>query len=548
MKPAVRQVVEKRYQSDIKIDTYEDALHLIIGNFFDLDREAFITINLDKDDRPINFCIQHVGSLDRSVIHPREIFKSALLSNASSFVAIHNHPSGSLVFSQADKDSKEALDNVGDLLEIPLKDFLIFNPNQEFVSINDEEDVRKLNENEIQLSLEILLDESSVLESVGTRQNLLTKDKQYQIATDTDVEKFIQGRTINEGDERLNTVLYLNKQNIITGILRFTNQKFSLKQIMKEAVLSNASRFIFVRENGIVNETSDIENFEILNNVGSTFGISLLDYFTYNKGKVVSYRKDYPNLFNNYIQEDLKTVEEIKVYSKYENLTLRGYILNDKDEIQEIVYFKSSPNNIASFIMHNKTNKVVVTDLKDSLIVTSEISGFIDRCPDQDYLQNYLHPAILKIQLEDEKPKEIDYIIFPKGAIPIYENSLVRISQDEGHSYITNKNINSLSKFDLSDKNLLSEYIRYIIEDPYVTWYFDDVKEVLFEAILNSSNKDIYLKSLTERLEDIEMQNDEFGNPSLPEDWFIFDKNTPQVEIIGFFNEMQSSHYFELEQ
>ena len=59
-----------------------------------MDRELFCIVNLQADLTPINMNIVSVGSLNEALINPREIFKSAILSNAHSMMLIHNHPSG----------------------------------------------------------------------------------------------------------------------------------------------------------------------------------------------------------------------------------------------------------------------------------------------------------------------------------------------------------------------------------------------------------------------------------------------------------------------
>jgi DNA repair protein RadC len=69
----------------------EDAYKLMKHFLEDLDREAFIVISLDVKNSPLSINICHVGSLNASIVHPREVMKSAILSNAASFMVGHNH-------------------------------------------------------------------------------------------------------------------------------------------------------------------------------------------------------------------------------------------------------------------------------------------------------------------------------------------------------------------------------------------------------------------------------------------------------------------------
>jgi DNA repair protein RadC len=89
------------------------------------DREVFAVMNLKTNGQIINLNICSMGTLDASMVSPREVFKSSILSNAASFIAIHNHPSGSLQPSQEDRDVTRRLIECGDLLNIKMLDHII---------------------------------------------------------------------------------------------------------------------------------------------------------------------------------------------------------------------------------------------------------------------------------------------------------------------------------------------------------------------------------------------------------------------------------------
>jgi DNA repair protein RadC len=80
----------------------EDGYRLMKHFLDDLDREAFIVISLDTKNQPLSINICHVGSLNASIVHPREVMKSAILSNAASIMVGHNHPSGNCEPSRED--------------------------------------------------------------------------------------------------------------------------------------------------------------------------------------------------------------------------------------------------------------------------------------------------------------------------------------------------------------------------------------------------------------------------------------------------------------
>ena len=66
-----------------------------------------------------------IGTLDYSVVHPREVFKEAILVSASSIICIHNHPSGNVVPSKNDIEITNRLISVGELLGIKVIDHVI---------------------------------------------------------------------------------------------------------------------------------------------------------------------------------------------------------------------------------------------------------------------------------------------------------------------------------------------------------------------------------------------------------------------------------------
>jgi DNA repair protein RadC len=102
-----------------------EARDVLIPYFEGKDREHFVVLHLDSAHRPISVEVASVGSLNQSIVHPREVFKGALLANAQAIIAAHNHPSGNLDPSDADRRAFDQLTSAGELLGIKLLDFLI---------------------------------------------------------------------------------------------------------------------------------------------------------------------------------------------------------------------------------------------------------------------------------------------------------------------------------------------------------------------------------------------------------------------------------------
>ncbi|WP_332236837.1 JAB domain-containing protein [Sporolactobacillus sp. KGMB 08714] len=89
------------------------------------DREYFIVVSLDTKNQPMSVNICHIGNLNFSIVHPREVFKAAILSNSCSIIVAHNHPSGIVEPSQEDKEITKRLVSAGNIIGIEVLDHII---------------------------------------------------------------------------------------------------------------------------------------------------------------------------------------------------------------------------------------------------------------------------------------------------------------------------------------------------------------------------------------------------------------------------------------
>lgn len=88
-------------------------------------KEHFITLHLDGKNRVVCLDRVSVGSLNQSIVHPREVFKSACMSGAAAILLIHNHPTGDPAPSKEDIAITNRLKECGDLLNIHVLDHII---------------------------------------------------------------------------------------------------------------------------------------------------------------------------------------------------------------------------------------------------------------------------------------------------------------------------------------------------------------------------------------------------------------------------------------
>ena len=94
----------------------------------DMDREIIMIYNLNTKCEIINLNIASVGTVNYSLTSPREIFKSAILSNATCIAMVHNHPSGDITPSDDDIELTDRISKAGQLLGIKLIDHIIVGP------------------------------------------------------------------------------------------------------------------------------------------------------------------------------------------------------------------------------------------------------------------------------------------------------------------------------------------------------------------------------------------------------------------------------------
>lgn len=120
-----------------KISEPNDA-YLIATKFLEgVDREYLIVLNLNTKNRVTSLNTVSMGSLNSSIVHPREVFKPAILGNAASIIIAHNHPSGDPNPSKEDISITNRLKECGKLLGIELLDHIIVGENT-YISFKEE--------------------------------------------------------------------------------------------------------------------------------------------------------------------------------------------------------------------------------------------------------------------------------------------------------------------------------------------------------------------------------------------------------------------------
>ncbi len=125
-----KRVYYKAYKYKIKVNNSSLIYEAFKDEFLDENQELFYVLYLDTKKNLIKYEILFKGTVDASLVHPREVFKEAFLCSASSIVCIHNHPSGDPTPSNKDVEITNVLTEVGRIMGISLVDHIIIGNNK----------------------------------------------------------------------------------------------------------------------------------------------------------------------------------------------------------------------------------------------------------------------------------------------------------------------------------------------------------------------------------------------------------------------------------
>lgn len=125
--------------SNIQITSSNIVFDYYRNIFLDKKQEYFYCVYLDSTKRVICDKLLFIGTLDYSLVHPREVFKEAISYSASSIICIHNHPSGNVLPSKNDILITNKLSEIGDIMGIKVIDHVIIGHNKyySFLENND---------------------------------------------------------------------------------------------------------------------------------------------------------------------------------------------------------------------------------------------------------------------------------------------------------------------------------------------------------------------------------------------------------------------------
>lgn len=131
-----RRMSRIRHTDSSSVRRPEDAADLVMESMRHLRKEHFVCLFLNTKNRVLAQETVSIGTLDASLVHPREVFRAAMKHGAASMICIHNHPSGDPTPSREDVDITKRLMEAGELVGIEVLDHIVIGDNQ-YVSLKE---------------------------------------------------------------------------------------------------------------------------------------------------------------------------------------------------------------------------------------------------------------------------------------------------------------------------------------------------------------------------------------------------------------------------
>lgn len=131
-----KRIERLRYDDRYVIRSPEDGAKYVMEDMRFLSQEHFVCLYLNTKNQVLNKQTIFIGSLNASIVHPREVFKEAFRRSAASIICVHNHPSGDPTPSREDIEVTKRLVECGKIIGIDLLDHLIIG-DKKFISLKE---------------------------------------------------------------------------------------------------------------------------------------------------------------------------------------------------------------------------------------------------------------------------------------------------------------------------------------------------------------------------------------------------------------------------
>lgn len=331
---------------EYKFEKTEDSVEFLSSHFDRLsDKEKFLVAYLDDENKLLGVETISIGTLNASIVHPRDVMKKALEYKSSKMILSHNHPSGDPTPSNEDLNITRRLEDVGEVLGIQILDHIIigngdyysFRENREIISdftlestenkkheflykrdikefIDLLSKVTKIPKKDLKFEpdkntikdflkrpFEYLADENhikivSMLRQVQEKYVMAKKEYPLKISSPDDIKRFAENEFVDHDTVEVAVFLDTKNQIINTKIIPeklILNDK--AKFITEHAILNDSNSYILVKKENdtFLNDisTERFDEIKELKNISDLVGIKLLDTIDFSYRKYTSFKE-----------------------------------------------------------------------------------------------------------------------------------------------------------------------------------------------------------------------------------------------------------------
>jgi DNA repair protein RadC len=132
-----RRLAASRMEPEAAVRSPRDVAELVMEELRYLRKEHFVVLFLNTKNRVIGRETLSIGSLNASIVHPREVFRSAIARSSASIICVHNHPSGDPTPSQEDIEVTRRLAEAGRIIGIDLLDHIVI-ADRSYISLKEQ--------------------------------------------------------------------------------------------------------------------------------------------------------------------------------------------------------------------------------------------------------------------------------------------------------------------------------------------------------------------------------------------------------------------------
>lgn len=405
---------------EYKFDKSTDAVNYLRNEYENLfDKERVISIFLDKENKLLGKDEISVGTINSSIVHPRDVFKKAIQYNADKIILSHNHPSGYAKKSDEDLIITEKLEKAGNLFNIQILDHIIITKNDYYsfaedgyLSNNDsiEKTNNKIHEKiyreDIDKTINLLnkfiktpkKELKDIFKNVSinafnknpqnylknkeqlNRLNMLKEIKTVYLSeinslkpvtinsTDT-AKNYIERLTYNYNED-INVVLYLDTQyKMINHQLLPLNMRNESEHILKNAILYDSNSIMLATKNNNVdydNLNTSIERVWKIKDNAEIVGINLLDNIEKVNGKTRSFAEEHLLEANNSKKTNLfEGKNDYKKTSKQVNKQINNM---ENEKLSKPRFSINQLSKKSKEMNKNKRNEQIITKKSKKLL------------------------------------------------------------------------------------------------------------------------------------------------------------------------------------